>query len=55
MAAKVETLRIDTRTTSGRPGFVTRFGEVARRWVERGQLGQKGSSTAEMRGYTGAR
>jgi hypothetical protein len=55
MAAKVETLRIGTRTTSTRRGFVTRLGAAARRWVERGQLGQRGSSTVEMRGYTGAR
>jgi hypothetical protein len=52
MAAKVETLRINARSVSWRRGFVTRLAVAARRWGQRGQLG---SSTAEMRAYTGAR
>jgi len=53
MAAKVETLRITARTNTGKRSVVARFATAARSWARRGQLGP--TSTAEMRGYTGAR
>lgn len=58
MAAKVETLRTSTLNGWSSRGFVTVVAGAARRWMQRGQLGQSGqlgSSSAEMRVYTGAR
>ncbi|MGI8708226.1 MAG: hypothetical protein ACR2LG_08510 [Actinomycetota bacterium] len=52
MAAKVETLRISTFSGWRQRGFVTKIAAAAKRWAQRGQLG---SSTDEMRAYTGAR
>ena len=57
MATKVETLRVGTLSLHGLPGFVTKFAAVARRWAQRGQLGNPDrlGTAAEMRSYTGAR
>ncbi len=52
MAAKVETLRISTFSGWRQRGFVTKIAAAAKQWAQRGQLG---SSTDEMRAYTGAR
>jgi len=53
MAAKVETLRITARPTTGMRAVFARFAAAARDWARKGQLGP--TSTSEMRGYTGAR
>lgn len=53
MAAKIETLRIASRTPSGRRAVAVRLAAAAREWARKGQLGA--TSTSETRDYTGAR